>query len=69
MKNMKPTKAVMTLVGLAIIGWGIFEGISLLVDHHSNETSDSAQIEQYISPIHVRARATSIKSVSPNIST
>ena len=55
MKNMKPTKAVMTLVGLAIIGWGIFEGISLLVDHHSNETSDSAQIEQYISPIHVRA--------------
>ncbi|MCD7710469.1 MAG: HlyD family secretion protein [Porphyromonadaceae bacterium] len=52
---MKPIKSVMTLVSLAIIGWGIFEGVSVFVDHSENETSDDAQIEQYISPINVRA--------------
>lgn len=55
MKNMKPTKAVMTLVGLAVIGWGIFEGVSIMVDHSVNETCDDAQVEQYISPVHIRA--------------
>lgn len=55
MKNMKPMKCVMTLVGLAVIGWGIFEGVSVFVDHIVNETSDDAQIEQYISPINVCA--------------
>ncbi len=55
MRKFKPTKTIMTLVGIIIIGWGLFEGIALLIDHSSYETCDDAQIEQYISPINVRA--------------
>lgn len=55
MKKIKPAKAIMTLVGLAVIGWGIYEGVSILISHQKNVISDDAQIEQYISPIHVRA--------------
>lgn len=55
MKKIKPTKTIMTLVGIIIIGWGLFEGFALLIDHSTNETCDDAQIEQYISPINARA--------------
>lgn len=55
MKKIKLTKAIMALVGFAIIGLGLYEGISLAIDYHANETCDDAQIEQYISPVNVRA--------------
>ena len=54
-KKKSPVQWVMTTVGIAVIGWGLYEGVMLFVDHTQNETSDDAQVEQYVAPINVRA--------------
>ena len=45
----------MTVLGVCILIWGVAESIMLFIDHTSNETSDDAQVEQYITPINIRA--------------
>lgn len=44
----------MPLIGITIIGWAFYMGYTLFEDKNKFETSDDAQIEQYISPINVR---------------
>lgn len=44
-----------SLIGVAILVWGIVEVVCLFMDYKSNEKSDDAQVEQYISPVNMRA--------------
>ncbi len=56
-KNRKwgPVQWAMTVLGVCVLIWGVSESIMLFIDHTSNETSDDAQVEQYITPINIRA--------------
>jgi len=54
MKKIKLSKIIMPLIGITIIGWAFYKGNTLFDDKNKFETSDDAQIEQYISPINVR---------------
>ncbi len=45
----------MSIVGLGILGWGIYECACFVKENSRYETCDDAQVEQYISPINVRA--------------
>ena len=47
--------SVVSLIGVAILVWGIVEVVCLFMDYKSNEKSDDAQVEQYISPVNLRA--------------
>ena len=40
---------------MAIIVWGVIEVICLFLNYSQTETSNDAQIEQYVSPINLRA--------------
>ena len=44
-----------SLLGVAIIVWGVFQAVCLFLNYKNNETSNDAQIEQYISPVNLRA--------------
>ena len=44
-----------SLLGVAIIVWGVIEVICLFLNYSQTETSNDAQIEQYVSPINLRA--------------
>lgn len=51
------TTAVRRLAGVAavcIVLWGLWEVVSVFVDFRRTETTDDAQVEQYISPVNVR---------------
>ena len=54
-KKLSRSQIIATIIGLAILLWGLIEIICMLLDYKSNETSNDAQIEQYISPVHIRA--------------
>ena len=54
-KKWGPMQWVMTVLGVCVLIWGAFEGVMLFVDHTENETSDDAQVEQYVTPINIRA--------------
>jgi len=57
-KNVKkwgPVQWTMTVLGVCVLLWGFAEGVMLFIDHNENETSDDAQVEQYITPINIRA--------------
>lgn len=53
---MKPSKArrVVGIAGLLLMAWGLWETVSLFVGYRSSETTDDAQIEQYLSPVNIR---------------
>ena len=40
---------------MAIIVWGVIEVVCLFLNYSQTETSNDAQIEQYVSPINLRA--------------
>ena len=42
-------------LGVAIIVWGVIEVVCLFLNYSQTETSNDAQIEQYVSPINLRA--------------
>ena len=54
-KKRGPVQWVVTIVGLCIICWGLYEGVMLFVDNATYETSDDAQVEQYVTPVNIRA--------------
>ena len=56
MKKRGPVQWAMTILGICIIGWGLYEGVMLFVDHVRYETSDDAQVEQYVSPINAKVQ-------------
>ena len=54
-KKWGPVQWAMTVLGVCVLIWGLFEGVMLFIDHTTNETSDDAQVEQYVTPINIRA--------------
>ena len=54
LKRQRIRQIVVSLIGVAILVWGIVEVVCLFMDYKSNEKSDDAQVEQYISPVNMR---------------
>lgn len=47
-------RRILSTIGVIIIGFGIYEAILLFGNYKTNETTNDAQVEQYLSPINVR---------------
>lgn len=47
-------KKAVGIIGIFLAIWGLYAVISLFVDYKSSETTDDAQVEQYLSPINIR---------------
>ncbi len=52
-KNSGLRKTV-AVVGICLLAWGAWEVVNLFVGYKACETTDDAQVEQYISPVNVR---------------
>lgn len=55
LKRQRGRQLVASLLGVAILVWGLWRVICVFVDYNTTETSNDAQIEQYISPVNLRA--------------
>ena len=55
LKKQRVRQLIVSTIGVAILAWGIFEIVCLFLDYKNNETSNDAQIEQYLSPVNLRA--------------
>ncbi|EJW97684.1 multidrug resistance protein [gut metagenome] len=55
LKKLRRKQIIVSTLGIIILGWGIIKSIFLFLDYKWCETSNDAQIEQYISPINLRA--------------
>ena len=55
LKKQRIRQIVASLIGVAILAFGLWKIVCLFLDYNSNETSNDAQIEQYISPVNLRA--------------
>lgn len=47
-------KKAVGIIGICLAIWGLYAIISLFVDYKSNETTNDAQVEQYLSPVNIR---------------
>lgn len=55
LRKQRRWQIVISLLGAAIVIWGVIEVVCLFLDYKQTEVSNDAQIEQYISPINLRA--------------
>ena len=55
LKKQRRNRIIASLLGIAILVWGVIEVAFLFLDCKQTETSNDAQIEQYISPVNLRA--------------
>ena len=55
LKKQRIRQYIVSAIGVALLVWGIFEIACLFLDYKNTETSNDAQIEQYISPVNMRA--------------
>ena len=55
LKKQKVRQMIVSLIGLALVLWGLVKVVCMVIDYTSNETSNDAQVEQYISPVNMRA--------------
>ena len=55
LRKLRRWQIAVSLLGAAIVVWGIVEVACLFLGYNRTETSNDAQIEQYISPINLRA--------------
>lgn len=55
LKKQRRRQILASLLGIAILAWGIVEVTCLFLDYKHTETSNDAQIEQYNSPVNLRA--------------
>ena len=44
-----------SFIGIVILAFGLWKIICLFLDYNAHETSNDAQVEQYISPVNLRA--------------
>ena len=49
MKKLRRWQIAVSLLGVAIIVWGVIEVVCLFLNYSQTETSNDAQIEQYVS--------------------
>ena len=54
-KRQRGRQLVASLLGVAILVWGLWRVVCVFIDYNTTETSNDAQIEQYISPVNLRA--------------
>ena len=47
-------KKAVGIIGIFLAIWGLYAIMSLFVDYKSSETTDDAQVEQYLSPVNIR---------------
>lgn len=55
LRKLRRRQIFISSIGVAIILWGIFEMACLFLDYKWSETSNDAQVEQYMSPVNLRA--------------
>ena len=55
LKRQRGRQLVASLLGVAILVCGLWRVICVFIDYNTTETSNDAQIEQYISPVNLRA--------------
>ena len=55
LKKQRRRQMVVSTIGVAILLWGVIEIIGTFWDYKSNESSNDAQVEQYLSPVNLRA--------------
>ena len=55
MKRLRGVQLLMSATGIAIVAWGLWEVACLFMDYRWKETTNDAQIEQYLSPVNLRA--------------
>ena len=66
LRKLRRWQIAVSLLGAAIVVWGIVEVACLFLGYNRTETSNDAQIEQYISPINLRASGYIISTVPLN---
>ena len=55
LKKLRRRQIIVSLIGIGVLIWGLIKCVFLFLDYKWTETSNDAQIEQYISPINLRA--------------
>ena len=55
LKRQRGRQLIASLLGIAILVWGFVKVVTIFLDYKSNETCNDAQVEQYISPVNLRA--------------
>lgn len=66
LKKQRRRQILASLLGIAILAWGIVEVACLFLDYKHTETSNDAQIEQYNSPVNLRASGYIKKTILRN---
>lgn len=54
-KKQRMRQLITSAIGLAILLWALVKIVGIFIDYTTNESSNDAQIEQYISPVNLRA--------------
>lgn len=68
MRKLRRWQIIVSLFGVAVIVWGVIEIVFLFLGYKQTETSNDAQIEQYVSPVNLRASGYINKIYLRNIS-
>lgn len=68
MRKLRRWQIIVSLFGVAVIVWGVIEIVFLFLGYKQTETSNDAQIEQYVSPVNCVHRAILIRFILRNIS-
>ena len=55
LRKLRRWQIVISLLGIGVMIWGVIQVVCLFLDYKQTETSNDAQIEQYISPVNLRA--------------
>lgn len=55
LRKLRRWQIAVTLLGVAVMAWGVVQVVCLFLDYKRTETSTDAQVEQYISPVNLRA--------------
>ena len=55
LRRQRTQRIVASVFGIAVLIYGIVKTTIIFMDYHHTETSNDAQIEQYISPVNLRA--------------
>ncbi len=55
LRRRRRRQMIASLIGIVILSWGLYKTICIFLDYKQTETSNDAQIEQYLSPVNLRA--------------
>ena len=64
MRKLRRWQIIVSLFGVAVIVWGVIEIVFLFLGYKQTETSNDAQIEQYVSPVNLRAIRFILRNIS-----